>query len=43
MRFWKIQIYNITIYRMSKEEKILELFKKELEDLLNKYRMNDIT
>ena len=28
---------------MSKEEKILELFKKELEDLLNKYRMNDIT
>jgi hypothetical protein len=29
--------------RMSKEEKILELFKKELEDLLNKYRMNDVT
>lgn len=28
---------------MSKEEKILELFKKELEDLMNKYRMNDVT
>lgn len=28
---------------MSKEEKIIELFKKELEDLMNKYRMNDIT
>ena len=28
---------------MSKEEKILELFRKELEDLLNKYRMNDVT
>ena len=27
----------------SKEERILELFKKELEDLMNKYRMNDIT
>lgn len=28
---------------MSNEEKILELFKKELVDLLDKYRMNDVT